>query len=72
VSGEDDVVLRVVSGHPTEEELAALLAALSVTAAGSAPPPASSAGTGWSAHRRRVAAPLVAGPGAWQDSARPG
>jgi hypothetical protein len=75
VSGDDTAAstpaFRVVRGHPTEEEVAALLVVLSSRAFAepttTTPPTAS----GWASYARGVRAPLLPGPGAWQASARP-
>jgi hypothetical protein len=62
---------RVVRGHPSEEEVAALLVVLSARATAepttTVPPTAAS---GWASYARAVRAPLQPGPGAWLASAR--
>ena len=68
---DTEPIFRVVSGRPTDEELAAVLAVL--TAAG--PPtttaaPAPQSRSGWSAYWRAVRQPLHPGPGAWRTSRR--
>jgi hypothetical protein len=65
----DRPVLRVVSGNPTPEEIAALVAV--VAAAGSAPtrPTTGSAHAGWAAHDRTVRQPLA--QGGWRAAAFP-
>ena len=63
---------RVVRGHPTEEEVAALLVVLSARAT---PEPTTTAAptrtSGWASYARAIRAPLQPGPGAWEASARP-
>ena len=65
-----DPAFRVVRGHPTEEEVAALLVVLAAQAptepATSAPPTPSE----WASYARAMHAPLQPGPGAWLASAR--
>jgi hypothetical protein len=58
----------VVSGHPTDEEVAALVAALTLRHTEVEAP--SQPVSGWSAYWRAVGAPLGPGPGAWQASSR--
>jgi hypothetical protein len=63
-------LLRVVSGEPSPEELAALIAVVSSRAGAAEPdPPASSRWASRSAGLRRA---LPSGPGAWRASALPG
>jgi hypothetical protein len=63
---------RVVRGHPTEEELAALLVVLSARAAAEPTPTAArTPASGWASYAQAVRAPLQPGPGAWRASARP-
>ncbi len=69
-SSADRPVLRVVSGNPTPEEIAALVAV--VAAAGSsapARPTTGSAHAGWAAHDRTVRQPLV--QGGWRAASFP-
>ena len=62
-------VLRVVSGHPSPEELAVLTAVMS--AAGSAvETPAPQQHGRWNDPAMLVRRPLAAGPGAWQAAVR--
>ncbi|HET9648638.1 MAG TPA: acyl-CoA carboxylase subunit epsilon [Microlunatus sp.] len=78
------LMLRVVKGNPTDEELAAvvtLLALSAIPAPKAIPAPTTNpgpidaraaAGTGqWSAYWRGVGAPMPSGPDAWRQSARP-
>ena len=61
---------RVVAGHPSDEELAALVVVLTAAAtapATPAPPPVSA----WAAAARQGRPVLTPGPGAWVASARP-
>jgi hypothetical protein len=62
-------MLRIVRGHPTEAELAALVAVVAArSAAGAADTDRQRAPSRWAAVRPR-AVPRH-GPGAWQSSAR--
>ena len=66
---ERRALFRVLSGEPSDEELAALtvtLAALAATEPEQAPPPRSA----WNAPKLRTA--LHPGPGAWRASTWPG
>lgn len=61
---------RVVSGDPTDDEIAVLtvvLAAATVTGAPAAAPPLDR----WNDRAAAVRGPLAAGPGAWRASAWP-
>lgn len=62
-------VLRIVSGNPDAEELAAVTALLTALAASSGTDrePASQPG-GWSDLSLRLRRPIPAGPGAWRNS----
>ena len=66
---EPELTLRVVSGQPTPEELAALVVVLSAQ-----PPPEAPASrarpSGWADRGSALRAPLVPGPGAWRASGR--
>jgi hypothetical protein len=64
-------VFRVVRGHPTEEEVAALLVVLSARATAEPTTAAPATASGWASYARAIRAPLQPGPGAWQASARP-
>ncbi len=62
-------LLRVVSGDPSAEDLAALVAVLSTRAAAA---PADPAGRStWNDPSRLVRQPHVPGPGRWRESALP-
>jgi hypothetical protein len=61
---------RVVRGHPTEAEVAALLVVLSARAAPEPTAAAPKTASGWASYARAIRAPLQPGPGAWQASAR--
>jgi hypothetical protein len=64
--------LRVVSGQPTAEELAAVVVVFGAVAArGSSRPAGAPRRSQWAAPARLVRAPIVAGPGAWRASALP-
>ncbi len=70
-------VLRIVAGHPTDEEVAALTAALAVKLAASARARATAAArrparSAWAARDQQLRKPLTPGPGAWRRSGRPG
>ncbi|GAA0958463.1 hypothetical protein FFA01_14690 [Frigoribacterium faeni] len=66
----DDVVLRVVAGRPTDDELAAVtavLAALEAEAAATAEVAhAPAAVSAWYRSSRRLRGPVVPGPGHWR------
>ena len=69
MTGEQPPMLRVVSGSPTDEELAALtvvVAALSQRRARTRPVPVGAWASHADAHRR----PLQHGPGGWRASGR--
>jgi acyl-CoA carboxylase epsilon subunit len=68
VSGSD-VVLRVVKGEPTPEELAALVAVVASLGAPAAAPARRT--PEWNANRRMQRVALRAGPGAWRASGLP-
>jgi hypothetical protein len=66
--------LKVVAGHPSADELAALTVALSAVLAARGGP-ASQPGrpaSGWADRSAMMGAPLRPGRGAWRRSARPG
>ena len=73
---ETPPMLRVVRGHPSDAELAAVLAVLLSRGSGPADPGGSTStaengvGSGWSAYWRSVRAPVQPGPGAWRLSGR--
>jgi len=61
--------LRVVSGDPTPEEIAALVAVVaSLGAVADAPPRRTPE---WRAHHRKVRATYRHGPGGWRSSGQP-
>jgi hypothetical protein len=68
--------LRVVAGHPTEEDVAAVIAVLAARLAARARAARHSApaqrrpAAGWAQRSRLLRAPLEPGPGAWRRSAR--
>jgi Acyl-CoA carboxylase epsilon subunit len=73
----DERALRVVRGHATDEEIAAVTAVVSALLASRPPgagqpaaagPPARSA---WLDRAALIGAPLSQGPGAWRRSGRP-
>jgi hypothetical protein len=64
----DPPALRITSGNPTEDELAAVTAvllSLAATAPGAEP---ASRPTGWSDLTLRLRRPLPTGPDAWRNS----
>jgi Acyl-CoA carboxylase epsilon subunit len=73
VTGIDTQVpaFRVLRGHPTEEEVAALLVVLAARATVEPTTTAPPTPSGWGSYARAVRAPLQPGPGAWLASARP-
>jgi hypothetical protein len=62
--------LIVIKGDATPEEVAAVVAVLQAASAG-ATEPAPGARSEWSAHHRKVRAPVSHGPGGWRGSALP-
>jgi hypothetical protein len=64
-------LLRVVSGNPTPEELAALLAVVGARSGGE-PEPEPAPTSGWAARESLLRRPLHPGPGAWRASGLPG
>jgi hypothetical protein len=67
---QSEPMFRVVSGQPTEDELAAVTVLLLAAAgsAGAAPSPVPQGG-GWADPAYRLRRPLPPGPGAWRASA---
>ncbi|MDT7655056.1 MAG: hypothetical protein QOI36_6467 [Pseudonocardiales bacterium] len=70
------VVLKVVKGEPTPEELAALVAVVSARAAAGATASAAAANeperaSDWASYWRNVRRPLPHGPGEWRASGLP-
>ena len=63
-------LLRVVTGDPSDEELAALVAVVSALAGAAQPLTGPARRPEWSARHRLVRQPLHHGPGAWRASAR--
>ncbi len=66
----DDAVLRVVRGSPTDDELAALVAVLSVRARGARPATTPRSST-WAAYWNSQPDRVTPGVGAWRASALP-
>jgi Acyl-CoA carboxylase epsilon subunit len=66
---DETPALRIVSGSPTPEELAALTAVVAAASGGEEPPAPRATRGSWSdpAAQRRVA--LIPGPNAWRASA---
>ena len=62
-------LLRVVSGDPTPEELAALVAVVASLGSAAAAPPRRT--PEWQAHHRKVRATYPQGPGGWRSSGLP-
>ena len=62
-------LLRVVSGDPTPEELAALVAVVASLGSVAAAPPRRT--PAWQAHHRKVRATYPHGPGGWRSSGLP-
>jgi hypothetical protein len=67
---EKPVLLRVVKGDPTPEEVAALVAVVQAMAAPVVPPPKPPRSE-WSAAHRKVRASFASGPGGWRSSGMP-
>jgi hypothetical protein len=63
-------LLRVITGNPTAEELAALVTVVAALGAGSGAPPRRRTPE-WSAHHRKVRTSLPHGSGGWRSSALP-
>jgi hypothetical protein len=75
VSGDDGTprpLLRVVSGEPTPEELAALLVVVTARSGASVEPAGPEPPSPWTSRRALLRRPLHPGPGAWRASALPG
>lgn len=66
-------LVRVVNGHPTDAELAALTSVIAAKLAQSEPGGNGSAPrvSTWADYWRSIRAPLRPGPGAWRASALP-
>ena len=62
-------LLRVVSGDPSPEELAALVAVVASLGSAAAAPPRRT--PEWQAHHRTVRATYAHGPGGWRSSGLP-
>ena len=73
-ASEDDIdpTIRVVAGHPTPEELAALVIALSVVSAEAPEPQRPAPLRGWSDRSYGLRTSLRPGPCAWPSSGRRG
>ena len=65
---EDQPVLRIISSHPTDDELAAVTAVLLSLAAAEPGAERASRPTGWSDLALRLRRPLSTGPDAWRNS----
>ena len=72
-------VLRVVNGHPSDEETAALVVAVAAVVAARAragrhhsPGAGSNAGSNWASHARALRVRPAPGANAWRRSALPG
>lgn len=64
--------LRVVSGQPTADELAAVVVVLGAASARARGGPAAAPlRSQWAARSRLLRTPVAAGPGAWRASALP-
>lgn len=71
MTAEHRPALRVVSGSPTAEELAALTAVVAAAASSGEPPASEPARRGrWNDPAARLRQPLLAGPDGWRASAR--
>jgi hypothetical protein len=69
-TAEQRPALRVVSGSPTAEELAALTAVVAAASAGEAPATERAMRGRWNDPAARLRQPLLAGPNGWRASAR--
>jgi hypothetical protein len=67
---EQPVVIQVVRGEPTADELAALVTVLAARAGGS-PPPDRAPGSRWADPHRLVRGSAVPARGGWRASALP-
>jgi hypothetical protein len=74
-NGHDDAggrpLLRVVSGDPTPEEVAALVAVVAARAADTSPTTPEGPPSRWAHRGAALRRPLDRGPGAWRASAWP-
>jgi hypothetical protein len=68
-SAQDRPALRIVSGSPTPEELAAVTAVVAAASGAAAAPAARDVRGGWSDPAARRRAALIPGPNAWRSSA---
>jgi hypothetical protein len=67
---EQQPVIRITKGNPTDEEIAAVIAVVTAQAATRRTAEPEPQQTGWAAYWRRVQAPIQPGPGAWQAAVR--
>jgi len=68
---EEPLVILVVRGHPTPDEIAALTVVLSSLRPGTGvAEPAPTRPGGWSSRRRALRTSVRPGPGAWRMSGR--
>ncbi|WP_166349250.1 acyl-CoA carboxylase subunit epsilon [Phytoactinopolyspora limicola] len=70
-AADDQPLVQVVTGHPSDDELAAVVAVISAKSAAPADPPEPAQPSTWAAYWRTVRTPLRPGPGAWRSSALP-
>ena len=68
-AGDERPVLRIVSGHPSPEEIPAVTVVLTARSGGEGAPEAPAEIGGWSDLSLRLRRPLPPGPGAWRNSA---
>ncbi len=68
-AAEEQPVLRIISGNPTPEEIAAVTVVLTALSGGGGAPAEPAELGGWSDLSLRLRRPLPPGPGAWRNSA---
>jgi acyl-CoA carboxylase epsilon subunit len=67
---DHEPLIRVVSGQPSAEELAAVVAVLAAAGGAASPPPRARLSL-WAARERGLRGPIHPGPGAWRATYLP-
>jgi hypothetical protein len=65
------MLLQVVKGDPTPEELAALITVVAARSAAAAAAPEQERASNWATYWRNARQPFRPGPGQWRASAHP-
>ena len=63
-------VIKITKGNPTDEEIAAVVAVLTARTAAHPASEPEQPKSGWATYWRSLRAPLSPGPGAWQAAVR--